>query len=77
VYIEPGSPWQNGYAESLNARLRDELPEQEQFAGVGETRLLSMRWRWVHRHERPHSSLGYRTRAEYAVQERTPIANGT
>jgi transposase InsO family protein len=77
LYVEPGSPWQNGYAESFHARLRDELLEQEMFGSVQEARLLSRRWSWEYNHERPHSALGYRTPAEYAAKEQTLIATGT
>jgi putative transposase len=77
LYVEPGSPWQNGYAESFHARLRDELLEQELFESVQEAKLLSRRWSWEYNHERPHSSLGYRTPAEYAAEQLTLIATGT
>lgn len=58
LYIEPGSPWQNGYAESFHARLRDELLNAEIFTTVAEARALATRWRLDYNHRRPHSSLG-------------------
>lgn len=67
LYIEPGSPWQNGYAESFHGRLRDELLDAEIFKDVIEARALASYWRRNYNHQRPHSSLGYRTPAEYAA----------
>jgi transposase InsO family protein len=67
LYIEPGSPWQNGYAESFHARLRDELLNAEIFTTVAEARALATSWRLDYNHRRPHSSLGYRTPAEFAA----------
>ena len=60
AYIEKGSPWENGYVESFNARLRDELLNGEVFHTVAEARVLIERWRRHYNQERPHSSLGYR-----------------
>jgi len=77
LYVEPGSPWQNGYAESFHARLSDELLEQELWTSVEEAKLLSRRWQWEYNFERPHSSLGYRTPAEYAAEDQTLITTGT
>lgn len=67
LYIEPGSPWQNGYAESFNSRLRDELLNAEVFENVPEAQSLAAEWRNDYNHRRPHSSLGYLTPAEYAA----------
>jgi putative transposase len=67
LYIEPGAPWQNGFAESFNARLRDELLSQEVFADVAEAAALSAWWKNEYNHRRPHSSLGYMTPAEFAA----------
>lgn len=67
LYIEPGSPWQNGYAESFNSRLRSELLDAEVFETVDEAKQLSATWRNRYNHHRPHSSLGYRTPAEFAA----------
>jgi putative transposase len=66
LYIEPGSPWENGYAESFHARLRDELLDREEFSSPLEARVLSAAWREEYDHKRPHSSLNYRTPAEFA-----------
>ena len=58
-YIEPGSPWENGYCESFNSKLRDEFLNGEIFYSLKEAQILAERWR-VHYHTvRPHSSLGY------------------
>jgi putative transposase len=67
LYIEPGSPWENGYAESFHSRLRDELLAREEFADLAEARALGTAWRLEYNHRRPHSSLGYRTPAEFAA----------
>ena len=72
LYIEPGSPWQNGYAESFNSRLRDELLNQEVFADLAEAESLSAWWQNEYNHRRPHSSLGYVTPAEYAESLAVP-----
>jgi putative transposase len=66
LYIEPGSPWENGYAESFHARLRDELLGVEVFGTVREARELATGWRLEYNHRRPHSSLGYQTPAAFA-----------
>lgn len=67
LYIEPGAPWQNGFAESFNGRFRDELFNAELFADLREARALSAIWRNDYNHRRPHSSLGYATPAEFAA----------
>jgi len=67
LYVEPGSPWENGYAESFHSRLRDELLAREEFANLAEARALGAAWRLEYNHRRPHSSLGYRTPAEFAA----------
>jgi len=67
LYIEPGSPWENGYAESFHSRLRDELLGREGFASLAEARALGTAWHLEYSHRRPHSSLGYRTPAEFAA----------
>jgi len=66
LYIEPGSPWENGYIESFNSRLRDELLNGEIFLHIDELKYIAERWRMDYNHYRPHSSLGYMTPAEYA-----------
>ena len=67
LYIEPGAPWENGYAESFQSRLRDELLNVEEFVTVAEAQTLAAAWRAEYNHRRPHSSLGYRTPAEFAA----------
>ena len=67
LYIEPGSPWENGYAESFHSRLRDELLNVEIFANVAEAKALALEWRLDYNHRRPHSSLKYQTPAEFAA----------
>jgi putative transposase len=72
LYIEPGSPWENGYAESFHAHLRDELLDLEVFDTVAEARMLATRWRLEYNHRRPHSSLGYVTPAAFAASLAEP-----
>jgi putative transposase len=67
LYIEPGSPWQNGYAESFHSRLRSELLDAEIFETVREAQSLAASWRGDYNHYRPHSSLDYQTPAEFAA----------
>jgi len=67
LYIEPGSPWENGYIESFHGRLRDELLNRELFYSVREAKVLAENWRLDYNHHRPHSSLGYKTPAQFAA----------
>lgn len=67
LYIEPGAPWQNGYAESFHSRLRDELLNAELFASLADAKTLAASWRNDYNHRRPHSSLGYKTPAQFAA----------
>ena len=60
LFIEPGSPWENGYNESFNGKLRGELLNREIFYSLGEVQILTERWRREYNTIRPHSSLGYR-----------------
>jgi len=60
LFIEPGSPWENGYVESFNGKLRDELLNGEIFYTLQEAKVLIERWRQHYNHVRPHSALGYR-----------------
>ena len=60
LYIEPGSPWENGYIESFNGKLRDELLNMEIFDTLDEAQVLIERWRVEYNTRRPHSLLGYR-----------------
>jgi len=67
LYIEPGAPRENGYAESFHSRLRDEFLGLHAFADLREARTLTVAWREDYNHRRPHSSLGYRTPAAFAA----------
>lgn len=67
LYIEPGAPWENGYAESFHGRLRDELLNAEDFADVREAKALAAAWQNDYNHRRPHSSLDYQTPATFAA----------
>lgn len=66
LYIDPGSPWQNGYIESFNARLREECLNREQLWTLTEARVVLEDWRWKYNHVRPHRSLGYVTPLAFA-----------
>ena len=68
LFIEPGSPWENGYIESFNGKLRDELLDREIFDTLLEAKVLIERWRREYNTVRPHSSLGYRPPAPEATQ---------
>jgi putative transposase len=74
AYIEPGSPWENGYVESFNARLRDELLDGEIFYTLKEARVVIEGWRRHYNTVRPHSSLGYRPPAPEVVLRTAPPA---
>jgi putative transposase len=67
LYIEPGSPWENGYAESFNSRFRDALLDREEFENLSDARAYGTPYRLEYNHRRPHSALGYRTPAEFAA----------
>ena len=67
LFIEPGSPWENGYIESFNGKLRDELLNREVFDTLTEAKVLLEWWRREYNQVRPHSSLGYRPPAPEAV----------
>src|SRR5690606_32706547 len=60
AYIAPGSPWENGYIESFNARLRDELLDGEIFYTLKEARIIVESWRRHYNTVRPHGALGYK-----------------
>jgi len=66
LYVAPGAPWQNGYAESFNSRLRDEFLEMNYFTSLKEAQQLAMTWKAHYNEARPHSSLGNRTPKEFA-----------
>jgi transposase InsO family protein len=68
LFIEPGSPWENGYNESFNGKLRDELLAREIFYTIREAQVLVQGWRGEYNHVRPHSSLGYRPPAPLATE---------
>jgi putative transposase len=68
AYIEPGSPWENGYCESFNSKLRDELLNGEIFYSLAEAKIIIESWRRHYNTKRPHSSLGYRPPAPEAIQ---------
>ena len=66
-HIDPGAPWQNGYSESFNGKLRDELLSQELFGSLAEAEVLTERFRRHYNESRPHSALGYLPPAAYAA----------
>ena len=67
VYVEPGSPWENGYCESFNPKLRDELLDGEIFYSLREAQIVIEGWRQHYNTKRPHSSLSYRPPAPKVV----------
>ena len=67
LFIEPGSPWENGYVESFNGKLRDELLDREIFYTLTEAKILIERWHRQYNTVRPHSALGYRPPAPAAI----------
>ena len=67
LYIAPGSPWENGYAESFHGKVRDELLAVEEFGSLREAAAVGAGWRRAYNHERPHSSLGYKTPAVFGA----------
>ncbi len=83
LYIEPGSPWQNGFNESFNGKLRDELLNGELFTSLTEAKVVTEDWRMAYNHRRPHRSLGYETPAAYAAKvgslpaSATPVGTGS
>jgi putative transposase len=77
LYIEPGSPWENGYIESFNGRFRDEVLDREIFHSVKEAKVIVESWRLEYNNRRPHSGLGYLTPAAFAakcIAESSPTA---
>jgi putative transposase len=68
VYIEPGSPWENGYKESFNGKMRDELLNREIFYTLQEAKILIEKWRNEYNQVRPHSALGNRPPVPQVVQ---------
>jgi putative transposase len=67
LFIAKGSPWENGYVESFNGKLRDELLNRELFLSLEEARWVIDRWRLDYKHHRPHSALEYQTPAAFAA----------
>ena len=67
LYIEPGSPWENGYIESFNGKLRDDILDRELFYSVKEAKVIVEDWRLEYNNHRPHSGLGYMTPAAFAA----------
>lgn len=65
LYIAPASPWENGYAESFHGKVRDELLAVEEFGSLREAEVVGAEWRRAYNHDRPHSSLGYKTPAAF------------
>jgi putative transposase len=76
LYIEPGSPWENGYCESFNSKLRDEFLNGEIFYSLKEVQVLAERWRVHYNTIRPHSSLGYRSPAPETWQPEVKTGYG-
>jgi putative transposase len=72
LFIEPGSPWENGYIESFNGKFRDELLNGEIFTTLQEAKVLVEQWRCHYNTKRPHSSLGYRPPAPETILPRPP-----
>jgi transposase InsO family protein len=68
LYIQKASPWENGYVESFNGKLRDEFLNRELFLSVTEARMLLDQWRIEYNQRRPHGSLAWQTPASYAAQ---------
>jgi transposase InsO family protein len=68
LYVEPGSPWENGFAESFHSRLRDEFLATEVFESLVAARKLTTTWKDDYNHYRPHSSLGYVAPVEFAAR---------
>jgi transposase InsO family protein len=67
LFIEPGSPWENGYIESFNGKMRDELLNREIFTTLEEAKVLINQWRGEYNHIRPHSAKHYRPPAPEAI----------
>jgi putative transposase len=72
LHIAPGSPWENGYIESFNGKLRDDVLNREVFHSVKEAKVIVENWRLEYNNHRPHSSLGYMTPAAFAASRNPP-----
>ncbi len=77
LFIEPGSPWENGYIESFNGKLRDELLNREIFTTLVEAKILIEEWRKEYNQVRPHSALNYRPPAPETIAVDSNLASGT
>ena len=75
LFIEPGSPWENGYVESFNGKLRDEILDREIFYTLKEAQVLIENWRKTYNQVRPHSSLGQRPPAPETIRTRSEWLN--
>ena len=73
LFIEPGSPWENGYNESFNGKLRDELLNGEIFTTLLEAKVLIENWRKEYNQFRPHSSLNYQPSAPETINLKVEI----
>lgn len=67
LFIEPGSPWENGYIESFNGKVRDELLDREIFTTLIEAKILIEEWRKEYNQVKPHSALNYRPPAPETI----------
>ena len=67
LFIDPGSPWENGYVESFNGKLRDECLSREEFTTLAEAKVLIEQWRTEYNQIRPHSACGYQPPAPEAI----------
>jgi len=72
LYVAPGSPWENGYIESFNGRLRDDVLNREVFYSVKEAKVIVENWRLEYNNHRPHSGLDYMTPAAFAASCNPP-----
>jgi transposase InsO family protein len=73
IYIQPGSPWENGHLESFHDKLRDECLNREVFGSLAEAKVVVESWRIEYNQQRPHSSLGYQTPEEFAARAQTAL----
>jgi transposase InsO family protein len=68
LYIAPGSPWENGYSESFNSRMKAEFADREVFGSLMEAKVLGAEYQRYWNQERLHSGIGYQTPAEFAAE---------
>ena len=76
LFMAPGSPWQNGYAESFHARLRDECLNLELFTSLFEAQVVIAKWRRHYNQERPHGAFDYRMPSQALSQQPESLAAG-